>query len=852
MTRVRLEQVEAGEVLGEREPRVSWILAGGHGGFVQRSYELELADTTGTESRHVESADSVLVEWPFRPLSSRGSGAVRVRCQGADGRWTEWSDHCELVAGLFEPSDWNARFISPRSLGGLNGGAPNIFTEFHLDMPPVAARLYISAHGIYEPFINGVRVGADIFSPGWTAYEERLRYQSYDVTTVVAQGKNVLGALLGNGWYRGQLVWKDNRSSYGDRLALIAQLEMEFADGSHHVISSDGSWVASATGIEFDDFYDGERRDMRVDNSPNATDSEPVDVLEADGSRLVARRGPAVRVTERVPAVSVHRAESGRILADFGQNLVGWVEITVRGLTSGNEVVIRHAEVLEDNELCLRPLRSAKATCTYIAAGWEQEVFRPTFTFSGFRYIDISGVDESQIVELTAIVLGSHLARIGQFASSHPQLNQLHRNVVWGARGNFLDLPTDCPQRDERLGWTGDIQLFAATANFLFDTSGFLAGWLEDLAVEQFDDGSVPFIIPDVLRYDDAVACGWGDASVIVPMSLHLSFADLGVLKRQYQSMRGWVDKITTLTDSDCVWNAHGQFGDWLDPTAPPDSPAEAKADQAVVATAYYARSTQLLSDAAKYLGDEEAAHSYSNLASRIRDGFERRFVSDDGIVLSDCQTVYALALCGDLISDERIRERAGARLAHLVREADFTVATGLLGTAVILDALVLSDHTDVAYRMLTETRIPSWLYAVNMGATTVWERWDSMLPDGSVNPGEMTSFNHYANGAVADWMHRRIGGLTPTAPGYRKFEIRPLLCAFLDHASISHVSPYGEIAVSWKRIRAQVELTADVPLGTSAAVWVPGASHAEHVGFGRHSWKFIMDELAQPTLSVE
>ena len=385
------------------------------------------------------------------------------------------------------------------------------------------------------------------------------------------------------------------------------------------------------------------------------------------------------------------------------------------------------------------------------------------FTFHGFRYVEVSGwPGDLNPQDISAVVLGTDLERTGWFTTSDSRLNRLHENVVWGARGNFLDLPTDCPQRDERLGWTGDIQLFSPTAHYLFDTSGFLAGWLEDLAAEQFADGSVPHIIPDVLRDDMGTSTGWGDAAVVVPMTLHQAFADRGVLERQYSSMCGWIDKITTLTEPDHVWIAENQFGDWLDPTAPPNAPAQVQADPTVVATAYYARSTQLLANAATELGYAEDAHKYNTLAAGIRAGFEGRFVTADGVVTSDCQTVYALALCGDLISDPVLRERAGNRLAELVIAAGYTVATGLLGTAVILDALVIAGRTDVAFGMLTETRIPSWLYAIEMGATTVWERWDSMLPDGTVNPGEMTSFNHYANGAVADWMHRRIGVARP------------------------------------------------------------------------------------------
>lgn len=840
---LRVEQSPPESVLGQACPRLSWIIRHEAGEFRQARFCAELTTSSGVSTRTVASGESVLVEWPFEPLRSRETGSVRVRAIADDGRVSSWSEPEPLVVGLLSESDWTAEFVSPQSLGGLDAEAPVVYTSFELTEAPVQARLYVTAHGIYEPELNGSRIGDDVLAPGWTAYDRRLRYQSYDVTAQLVVGANVLCAVLGNGWYRGQLVWSGNRALYGDRLALLAQLELTFADGTVRTVATDRTWRAAPTGILFDDFYDGERRDLRVPRAVDHERSEPVDVVEGDRARLLPRRGPAVREVARVAAVEVRKAASGRVQVDFGQNLVGWAEVVVRGRASGDEVEVRHAEVLENGELALRPLRSAKATCSYICAGADVEVLRPGFTFSGFRYIDISGVEESDVVAVTAIVLASDLDRIGWLTTSDERLNRLHENVVWSTRGNFLDLPTDCPQRDERLGWTGDIQVFAPTANYLFDTAGFLAGWLEDLAAEQASDGSVPFVIPDVLREPPhPAATGWGDAAVIVPASLHLAFGDAAVLRRQYPSMRGWVDHLTSLADADHVWNAHGQFGDWLDPSAPPESPAAAKADQAVVATAYYARSARLLADAAAAIGEHADAARYAALADTIRTGFQRRFVAADGIVRSDCQTVYALALCGDLIEDAAARAGAGRRLAELVVEAGYRVSTGFLGTPAILDALVRAGRTDLAYRMLLETEMPSWLYAVTMGATTIWERWDSMLPDGSVNPGSMTSFNHYAYGAVADWMHRAIGGIAPIEPGYRRFEVRPLVTHDLEFASARHRSPYGEIAVDWRREHDAVHLEVRVPQGSTASVWVPGSDAAETVGPGSHSWVGRLD----------
>lgn len=838
--RLRLEQDASGQVIGTPTPRLSWWVSARDPEWRSESAEVELRLPDG--SVRVETLDgqaSVLRAWPFAPVPSRARGEVRVRVRSAD-RWTAWSDSVAFEVGLLDESDWAATFVSPVSLGGLDDGAPVIFRDFALDRMPIRARLYITAHGVYEASLNGVRAGTDVLAPGWTSYPHRLRYQAYDVLDALTIGENTLSAVVGNGWYRGQLVWPGNRSSYGDRLALLAQLELDCDDGSRIVIGTDIEWRASPSGILCDDLYDGERRDLRLSLQPDRPRSEAVETVPGELGRLVTRRGPAVRITERVRPVAIGTSPAGATIVDFGQNLVGWVELVVRGGRAGDDITIRHAEVLEGGELALRPLRSAKVTCSYILSGAEQETLHPTFTFNGFRYAEIRGIDDLDPADVTALVLGSDLERTGWLETSDAGLNRLHENVVWGMRGNFLDLPTDCPQRDERLGWTGDIGVFAPTANYLFDTSGFLAGWLEDLAADQKPDGGVPYVIPDVLRDADPAAAGWSDAATIVPMALHDSFGDVAMLERQYPSMRAWVDKVSRLAH-DGLWAGSWQFGDWLDPTAPPEEPAKAAADPDVVATAYYARSTRLLAAAARVLGHGADADRYGRLADEIEAAFDHAYVASDGTVQSDCQTVYSLALAWGLIQHPEARRAAGEKLVNLVVAAGYRVATGFVGTPLILDALCLAGREDVAYSMLLETGSPSWLYAVTMGATTIWERWDSMLPDGSVNPGSMTSFNHYAYGAVADWMHRCIGGLAPAAPGWKRVIVRPLPTERLRWAKAAYDSGFGRIECSWE-IDDGAELRLDVliPTGVTAEVWVPGAHAAVIVGAGAHTFRSV------------
>ncbi|HET9143376.1 family 78 glycoside hydrolase catalytic domain [Actinophytocola sp.] len=832
-------------VVGCRAPRLSWVVPDAEPGYRQHGYAVRLTRGDGsTREIEVAGADQVLVPWPDRPLAARERVRVAVRVRGEV--WSPWSEPATVAAGLLDPADWVARLVSPRTLGGLDAPAPVLRGELTVPGAVADARLYITAHGIYRAELNGRRVGDHVLAPGWTSYPHRLRYQAFDVTELVRPGGNVLEALLGNGWYRGRLGFKGGRALYGDRLALLAQLEVTTVDGHRHVLATDGAWTARQSGVLADDLYDGQRTDAR---HRHAGPPDPVDVLDTDLTRLVAADGPPVRVTGTIPAARVFTAPSGATLVDFGQNLVGWVLLRVRDGEPAAEVTVRHAEVLDGGELAVRPLRTARATDSYLLAGGD-EVLEPSLTFHGFRYAEITGVSGLRAEDLHAVVIGTDLRRTGHFECSHPLLNRFHDNVVWSARGNFLDVPTDCPQRDERLGWTGDVQVFAPSACFLFDCAGFLGSWLADLAAEQYDDGSVPFVVPDVLRDGHPAAAAWGDAAVLVPWVVHQRTGDLGLLARHLPSMRAWVDCVARLAGPQRLRTGGFQFGDWLDPAAPPEDPFAAAADPDVVATAYLARSAQVVAEAAALLGDD-CAPRYAELAAEVRAAFARAYVTGNGRVRSDAPTVYALALVFDLLPTAEQRHQAGERLADLVRANGFHTATGFVGTPLIMDALVGAGQVDVAYRLLLQTGCPSWLYPVTMGATTVWERWDSLLPDGSVNPGEMTSFNHYALGAVADWLHRGMAGLAPAAPGYRALEIRPRPGPGVSWAAARHRTPYGEAAVSWRRDGGELHLELVVPVGSTATVHVPGRSAPQQVEHGRHTWR-VPDPLTLSTVPVQ
>ena len=842
--------------IGETAPRLSWRIGAGPLDWRQAAYELRLLDIDGAERASTgptSSAAQILVAWPFEPLVSAQRVAVQVRVTGTDGITSGWSAPEPVEVGLLAPADWSASFITgddPGEPGSpVPAAAPRMRRDFTVRDGLTAACLRLTAHGLVQAWLNGVRVGDEVLAPGWTAYQARLRYRTHDVTALLREGENAVGAMLGNGWWRGRLTWGDRRALYGTRRALLAQLELTYADGTTERVVSDGRWRTARSHVLDDDLYDGEHADLALADdawlAPGFDDGDwsPAQELGGPTVRLDAADCPPVRVVATVPAATVDTSAAGSVLVDFGENLVGWVRLRVSG-EPGQQVVVRHAEVLEHGALGTRPLRSARATDTYDLAGGAEEVLEPRFTFHGFRYAEVSGAGDLRAEDLEAVVVSSDLPRTGWFACSEPDLEQLHANVVRGMRGNFLDVPTDCPQRDERLGWTGDIQVFAPTAAFLADASGFLVSWLRDLEAEQVD-GAVPFVVPDVLPGPPVPAAAWGDAGVVVPTVLHERYGDEEVLARQWSSMVAWVERLLREAGEDLLWAGGFQFGDWLDPTAPPEDAAAAQADPDVVATAHLVHGADLLARAAGVLDRPADVDRWSYVAARARAAFVSEYVTEGGRVLSDCQTVYALAICWDLLPGERARRRAGERLADLVRTSGFRISTGFVGTPLVTDALTATGHVDVAYRLLLQRQVPSWLYPVTMGATTVWERWDSMLPDGSINPGQMTSFNHYALGAVADWLHRTVAGLAPGAPGYRELVVRPRPGGGLTHAGARHTTPYGDAAVSWRVEDGTWHLEVAVPPGTTAVVYLPDGSAPKHVGSGEHTWSLPLREAS-------
>ncbi|KAL5344029.1 hypothetical protein BJX70DRAFT_352423 [Aspergillus crustosus] len=622
------------------------------------------------------------------------------------------------------------------------------------------------------------------------------------------------------------------------------------------------------------EFYDGEVYDAREENPGwnNTLDGEvsegsswaPVDELPFPNAMLISPDAPPVRITEELKAVSVQQTPSGKTIVDFGQNLVGRLRVKSIKKPNGTSLVFTHAEVLEHGELGTRPLRKAKSTDEVISAGTDLTDWSPQYSFHGFRYAQVDGWDEdsdgSLLEHLTASVMHTDMTRTGWFSCSHPMVNKLHDNALWSMRGNFVSIPTDCPQRDERLGWTGDIQIFGPSANFLYNTAGMLSGWLQDVAAEQFNEGKdgcvPPFVVPNVISdelWPPTPQAEWDDVVILSPWALYQSYGDADILRRQYSSMLAWIDR-GIQRGPDGLWDpAVWQLGDWLDPTAPPVEPGDARTNGTLVADAFLVRITSVISQISEILGENADSERFSEDLIRVREQFQAKYIAQSGLLVGDSQTALSLAIMFDLHSTHQQVKNAATRLVDLVRLAKFRVATGFAGTPIITHALSKGGYPQIAYRMLLEKSCPSWMYPITMGATTMWERWDSMLPDGSINPGEMTSFNHYAFGSIINWLHSVVGGVSPLKPGWREINVQPVPGGSIDSAEVKYDTPYGRLESRWVVTKGEkvFELEVLVPANSRAFVTLPSdgcGSGAEEdnkgvwIGSGHHRFSIPFD----------
>ncbi|MFI6792085.1 family 78 glycoside hydrolase catalytic domain [Nonomuraea sp. NPDC050383] len=709
--------------------------------------------------------------------------------------------------------------------------APYFRREFTSDGPPDHARLQVTALGIVEPYLNATRVGDEVLAPGWTSYRHRLQVSTYDVTPLIRPGANALGAIVGEGWAAGRLGYEGKRHHYTRQPALYMRLELTYGEQTV-IVTTDKQWTVGTGAVLAASLYDGETHDARQEpegwNLPGFTGAwSPVELFDWDlGTLAPTVATPIRRIEELTPVETV--VKDGKTIVDFGQNISGWVRLATTG-EAGQSVTIRHAELLRDGALDTETLRTARSTDRYTLRGGGQEIWEPRFTFHGFRHAEIDGPFD----EVKAVVVHSDMRRTGWLDTSHDLVNKLHANTVWSMRGNFVGVPTDCPQRDERLGWTGDLNAFAPTAAFLYDVRDVLGSWLEDLAAEQREKGFVPWVVPDVLSTPSSPTALWSDVAVSLPWALYQEYGDEEILRRCYDSMAAFIRDVETRLDDTGLWSSGFQFGDWLDPDAPPENAGGGKTDRHLVAAAYLARTTREMADTARILDTADAAH-FASLAERTREAFRAEYVTQNGRVAGETATAYALAICFDLL-DSAQEAHAGTRLAQLVAKAGFKISTGFAGTPLILPALSRTGHLEEAYLLLMETGCPSFLYPVTMGATTIWERWDAVRPDGSLNSTGMTSLNHYALGAVCDWLHKTVGGLAPLEPGYRRMRIAPKPGGGLTHTTLTHTTVHGEVRIGW-RVTDRFTLDVTIPDGTHALVELPDGQTAEVTG-GDHSF---------------
>ena len=860
-------------------PRFSWQLESDRRGARQTAYQILAASNPDLlkekadlwDSGRQDADRSVLVPYEGPPLRSRQRVYWQVKV---------WDERCEVSEsepawfelGLLGRSDWQASWVGAALRGGARTTVPVPFLRktFRLLGAVASARLYVTALGVYECSLNGETVGEDVFTPGWTEYRKRVQYGVYDVSGLLREGDNALGAMLGDGWAVG-FVGLGGRQNYADQPRLLAQLEVTLEDGSSVTVVSDEGWTHGFGPILESDMFMGEAYDARLEfpgwNTPDFDDRGwlPVKRFDDTGAALVATNGPTVRRIQELKPISdpvdksdlIHR----RVVLDLGQNMVGRVRF--RGTApAGTTVVFRFAEVLDaDGSLYITNLRGARATDVYTFKGEGEEVWEPKFTFHGFRYVELSGYPgEVTRDTVTGVVLHSEMAETGQFQTSDPTLNQLQHNIVWGQKGNFVDVPTDCPQRDERLGWTGDIQVFARTAAFNMDVAGFMTRWAGDVADAQSDAGCIPPVVPAVLPGFDDGGPAWADAAIICPWTMYLCYGDLRILEENYGVMTRFMDFLETSSPGSirCAPDYKGWrgFGDWLSINA--DTPRD------LIGTAFFAYDAKLMADIAQALGREDDAQRYHGLAEKVKEAFGRRFlkggegvptaspaatgrnadqadaisrgnleVVDYGPVVSEVfndtftptQTAYVLALHFNLLP-EPLRPLAVGELVADIRRRDGHLSTGFVGAPYLPHVLSYNGELDTAFALLNQTSWPSWLYSVTQGATTIWERWDGWTEErGFQDPG-MNSFNHYAYGSIGAWLYEKVAGLEldPEAPGYKHFYVRPKLGGGLTSASTSLRSPYGRIETAWHLEGEALHIDVTVPANTTATVTLPAS----------------------------
>ena len=836
-------------------PRLSWEIVADGRKVRQKSFQIRCAESVSLleqnsqiiwDSGIVDSEQSVQIEYGSRSLASGERIYWQVRVWDNRDLVSDWSSAAFWEMGLLQKSDWKAQWIEPELKEDTSDSAPCPYLrkEFTTNSAIRKATVYITSRGLYELSINGKKVGDQLFTPGWTSYPKRIQYQVFDVTDFLVQGSNAVGVILGDGWYRGYMGWQGKRNFYGDKLALLFQLKIIHDDGSEDLMISNDTWKSNTGPIMKSDIYHGESYDAQLEltgwNTSGYDDSnwQPVILWDHGFENLICSESVPVRVCQTIKPVKKIITPRGELVFDLGQNMTGWTQIKLKG-KAGSKIVLDHAEVLDsEGNFYTQNLRSANAEDTYVFKGKETETWEPRFTFHGFRYVKVSEYSgEITTDNLRGRVIHSDMAPTGDFECSDTLINRLQDNIQWSLRGNFLDIPTDCPQRDERMGWTGDAQIFAPTACFNMDTSSFYSKWMKDFRVDQKEDGSIPWVVPNVIEdgagtgwSDGYGATGWADAVVIIPWTVYQVYGDKRILSELYTTMRGWEEYMIRESGDSYIFRTGFHFGDWLSfaeyftyrYNAPDYGYAGATTEKELIATAYFYYTTGLMHKIAVILGNKDDAERYGDLLPRIKKAFQDEFLTKNGRLTSNTQTAYVLALSFGLLPGDLV-DIAAKRLADDINYFGH-LTTGFLGTPLLCQALTNNGFSDIAYKLLFNKRYPSWLYPVTEGATTIWERWDGIRPDGSFQDQRMNSFNHYAYGAVGSWLYSSVAGIRfdEENPGYKRIIIKPYLTDKLDYAKAVFHSVYGRIVSHWKRCNDSIKFHVEIPPNTTACIYIP------------------------------
>lgn len=826
---LRVEYRKEPEGLALKSPRFSWKLFSEKQNVLQTAYQIRVTAGGDTvwDSGRKESRDSILIPYEGEALKEETLYQVHVAVWNSQEEETKETTTFET--GIFDPEKLKAQMIT-HDFPQEETACPVFYRRFCLEKQVRKIRLYATAYGVYEAAVNGKRVGEDHMTPGWTSYHKRLEYQYYDITGLVEK-ENEITLTVGNGWYKGILGFDCRPCRYGDRTAVLAELHIEYADGEKKILATDESWGVRTGEIRFSELYMGETIDTEAAEIREGKTS----VLPFDKKILSAQENEPVRITEKLAPVRIFTDPEGRKLVDFGQNLTGAVEIRIKG-KKGQRIVVHHAETLDkDGNFYSQTLRGARSEDTYICNG-EEQVFFPHFTFHGFRYISVEGMEDMQPEMFRACVMHSDMEKIGDFTCSNEKVNRLQQNIAWSERDNFLDIPTDCPQRDERLGWTGDAQVFSWTASYNRNTALFFSKWMRDVAADSSLETGVPHVVPDILGSYSSSA--WSDAAVIIPWVVYQNYGDSRILEESWQCMHEWVDYIRNHCNENGLWMSGFQYGDWLALDKEESADRTGATDKYLVANACYLYVTDLVHKTALVLGKKEAAENYRKLYEKTLASFREEYYTSRGRIVSETQTACVLSLYFNLARTED-REKILHTLLTNIENHKNHLVTGFVGTPYLCHALSENGAHEMASLLFMRKDYPSWLYAVNMGATTMWERWNSIMPDGSFESSGMNSLNHYAYGSVGDWMYRKIAGINQAEPGYRRIEIRPMLVKGIEEVKGELESPYGRIVSEVSCKNHKLRIAVEIPANTTAALYLPEKDGVIELGSGKYEYVY-------------